>query len=96
MRDATRAFATGRTGEALAAYGNAGMVHASHTRDAARATLIERWDAERQADPAQSQIILTHTNTEVAMLNQAAHQSLSSAANSGSTLPCGPSAACAS
>ena len=76
MRDATRAFATGRTGEALAAYGNAGMVHAADTRDAARAALIERWDAERQADPALSRIILTHTNTEVAMLNQAARQKL--------------------
>ena len=76
MRDATRACATGRTGEALAAYGNAGMVHAADTRDAARTALIARWDAERQADPAQSRIILTHTNTEVAMLNQAAHQKL--------------------
>ena len=76
MRDATRAFASGRTGEAIAAYGNAGMVHAADTRDAARAALIERWDAERRADPAQSRIILTHTNTEVAMLNQAARQKL--------------------
>ncbi len=47
MRDATRAFATGRTGEAIAVYGNAGMVHAAETRDAARTALIERWDAER-------------------------------------------------
>lgn len=49
MRDATRAFATGRTGEAIAAYAQAGMVHAADTRDAARAELIERLDAERQA-----------------------------------------------
>ena len=35
MRDATRAFATGRTGEAIAAYAQAGMVHAADTRDAA-------------------------------------------------------------
>jgi Ti-type conjugative transfer relaxase TraA len=76
MRDATRAFATERTGEALAAYANAGMVHAADTRDAAREALIERWDAERQAEPAQSRIILTHTNAEVAMLNQAARQKL--------------------
>ena len=76
MRDATRAFATGRTAEALAAYGNAGMVYAADMRDAARAALIERWDVERQADPAQSRIILTHTNTKVAMLSQAARQKL--------------------
>ncbi len=76
MRDATRAFATGRTGGALAAYTQAGMVHAADTRDAARAALIDRWDAERQADPARSRIILSHTNAEVAMLNQAARQRL--------------------
>ena len=76
MRDATRAFAAGRTGEALAAYAKAGMVHAADTRDVARAALIARWDAERQADPARSRIILTHTNAEVAMLNQAARQKL--------------------
>ena len=76
MRDATRAFATGRTGEALAAYAQAGMVHATDTREAARATLIERWDAERRAAPAPSRIILTHTNKEVEMLNQAARQKL--------------------
>ena len=76
MRDATRAFATGRTGEALAAYGSAGMVHAADTRDAARAALIDRWDAECQINRAQSRIILTHTNTEVVMLNQAARQKL--------------------
>ncbi len=76
MRDATRAFATGRTAEALAAYGQTGMVHAADTRDTARAALIERWDAERQAAPAASRIILTHMNKEVEMLNQAAREKL--------------------
>jgi Ti-type conjugative transfer relaxase TraA len=70
MREATRAFATGRTGEALAAYSGAGMVHVAETRAAARAALIDRWDTERRADPAASRIILTHMNKEVAMLNQ--------------------------
>lgn len=76
MRDATRAFATGWTGEALGAYAQAGMVHAADTRDGARAALIERWDVERRAAPAASRIILTHTNKEVEMLNQAARQKL--------------------
>lgn len=76
MRDATRAFATGRTGEAVAAYADAGMVHAANTRDAARADLIERWNAERRANPSASRIILTHMNKEVDMLNQAARQRL--------------------
>jgi len=74
MREATKAFATGRSGEALAAYMDAGMVHRAETRDAARAALIERWDTERRADPAASRIILTHTNKEVRMLNEAARE----------------------
>lgn len=78
MREATRMFASGRTGEAIAAYSSAGMVHAAGTRDAARTTLIDHWDAERRADPIASRIILTHMNKEVAMLNQAARERLAS------------------
>jgi len=76
MREATRAFATGRTGEAIAAYSNAGMVHVAASRDAARAALIDRWDTERRADPAASRIILTHTNQEAQMLNRDARERL--------------------
>ncbi len=76
MREATRAFATGRTAEAIAAYSTAGMVHAVDTRDAARAALIDRWDTERRAAPTASRIILTHTNQEVHMLNRAARERL--------------------
>ena len=76
MRDATRSLATGRTGEALGAYGREGMIHAADTRDAARASLIDRWDAERKAEPATSRIILTHMNKEVELLNQAARERL--------------------
>src|SRR5690606_1782058 len=71
MRQATRDFATGKSGEALAAYSNKGMVHPAATRDEARTALIDRWDAERRADPAASRMILTHTNKEVQMLNEA-------------------------
>ncbi|KRB81079.1 conjugal transfer protein TraA [Sphingomonas sp. Root710] len=76
MREATRAFATGRTGEAILAYSDEGMVHAANTRDAARAALIDRWDADRRAAPAATRIILTHTNQEVEMLNRAARERL--------------------
>lgn len=76
MREATRMFATGRTGEAIAAYSNADMVRAGDTRDAARSALIDRWDLERREAPAASRIILTHMNKEVAMLNQAARERL--------------------
>jgi len=78
MREATRMFATGRTGEAIAAYSSASMVHAADTRGDARTALIDRWDAERRAEPAASRIILTHMNKEVVMLNQAARERLAS------------------
>ena len=83
MREATRDFATGRTGEAIAAYSSAGMVHAAETRDAARVALIDRWDAERRDAPAASRIILTHTNQEVQMLNHAARERLHAQAELG-------------
>lgn len=76
MREATRDLALGRTGEALAAYARAGMVHAAPTREVARAALIDCWDAERRTNPAASRLILTHMNKEVAMLNEAARARL--------------------
>jgi ATP-dependent exoDNAse (exonuclease V) alpha subunit len=41
QKDATRALATGRTGEAIHAYEQHGMVHAAETREQARAELID-------------------------------------------------------
>ena len=72
QQDATRHLATGRTGQAIHAYGEQGMVHAADTREAARAELIDRWDEARQANPGDTGIILTHTNDEVRELNEAA------------------------
>ena len=72
QREATRALATGRTGEAIAAYEAAGHVHSAATRDDARRDLIDRWDRDRLAEPGASRIILTHTNDEVRALNEAA------------------------
>ena len=76
QRDATRQLATGRTGEALAAYDARGMVHAAETRDQAREDLVERWDRDRIAEPGKSRIILTHTNDEVRDLNLTARDRL--------------------
>lgn len=70
QRDATRELATGRTGEAISRYADAGHVHAAETRDAARAELVDAWDRDRQAHPDASRIILTHTNDEVRQLNE--------------------------
>tara|TARA_R110000868_G_scaffold276108_1_gene535767 strand:- start:7187 stop:10111 length:2925 start_codon:yes stop_codon:yes gene_type:complete len=72
QRAATRALATGRTGEAVHAYEAHGMVQVAETREIARADLVDRWDAQRSADPDQTRIILTHTNAEVRDLNLAA------------------------
>lgn len=73
QRDATRDLATGRTGNAIAAYDRHDMVHSADTREQARGDLIDRWDRDRQASPDSSRIILTHTNAEVRELNEAAH-----------------------
>ncbi|WP_336970795.1 Ti-type conjugative transfer relaxase TraA [Sphingobium aromaticiconvertens] len=72
QRDATRHLATGRTGEAIREYGAQGVVHQAATREDARSDLVERWDRQRQANPGESRIILTHTNAEVRALNEAA------------------------
>ncbi len=76
QRDATRHLATERTGEALSAYADHGMVHSADTREAARGELIDTWDRARIANPGDSRIILTHTNDEVRELNLAARARL--------------------
>ena len=76
QRDATRELATGRTGEALARYDQAGMVHAADTREHAAGALIERWKDARDSSPTQSHTILTHTRDDVRMLNEMARNAL--------------------
>ncbi|WP_145206835.1 Ti-type conjugative transfer relaxase TraA [Sphingobium sp. B2] len=86
QKDATRALATGRTAEAIHAYDRHGMVEAADTRELARAELIDRWDAQRVADPDQTRIILTHTNAEVRDLNLAARDRLRDAGELGESV----------
>jgi Ti-type conjugative transfer relaxase TraA len=76
QRAATRQLATGRTGEAVHAYDQRGMVHTADTREQARGELVDGWDRARQADPDKSRIILTHTNAEVQSLNGEARDRL--------------------
>lgn len=83
QRDATRDLATARIGDALEAYRAHGMVHEAASREHAREDLIERWDRERQAQPDQSRIILTHTNDEVRILNEAARERMRAAGDLG-------------
>ncbi|MEQ1552331.1 Ti-type conjugative transfer relaxase TraA [Sphingorhabdus sp.] len=84
QQDATRHLATGRTGQAIHAYGESGMVHLAATREVARENLIEHWDRERQASPGDTRIILTHTNDEVRGLNEAARGRMRNAGELGS------------
>jgi Ti-type conjugative transfer relaxase TraA len=70
QREATRELATGRTGDAISRYADAGFVHAAETREAARAELVDAWDRDRRQYPDASRIILTHTNDEVRALNE--------------------------
>ncbi|HEX2813602.1 MAG TPA: Ti-type conjugative transfer relaxase TraA [Sphingopyxis sp.] len=83
QQDATRHLATGRTGEAIRAYRDHGMIHAAETREQARGELVERWDRERIAAPDQTGIILTHTNDEVRELNEAARDRMRAAGELG-------------
>ena len=76
QQDATRHLATGRTADAINDYVDRDMVHATETREAARGALIDRWDSERLVSPDASRIILTHTNDEVRILNNAARDRL--------------------
>ncbi len=84
QRDATRALATGRTGEAIHAYDGKGMVHAADTREQARSELVDGWDRARQAEPGKTRIILTHTNAEVRELNEEARGRLRATGDLGS------------
>jgi ATP-dependent exoDNAse (exonuclease V) alpha subunit len=84
QKDATRALATGRTGEAIHAYERHGMVQAAETREQARAESL--WTvgiASASPIPDKSRIILTHTNAEVRDLNLAARDRLRDAGELG-------------
>jgi len=83
QRDATRQLATGRTGEALAAYDQAGHVHTAPTRAQASRQLIERWHRDRPMQLDESRIILTHTNDDVRALNEAARAKMREAGELG-------------
>jgi len=84
QQDATRHLATGRTGQAIQAYGERDMVHAAEAREAARSELIDNWDHARQASPGDTRIILTHTNDEVRELNEAARVKMRASGELGS------------
>src|SRR3546814_3515437 len=60
QQEATRHLATGRAGEAIGAYSDREMLHAAHTREAARDHLTKRWHRDRKPNPDASRIMLHH------------------------------------
>ncbi len=72
QQDATRELATGRTADALGRYEAAGTVWEHATLEEAKAALLAGWDAERQAQPEASRIMLAHTRADVRDLNERA------------------------
>jgi len=83
QQDATRQLATGRTDEAIRAYADHGHVDAAETREQARGDMLDRWERERQANPDDTRIMLTHTNDEVRELNEAARDRMRAAGELG-------------
>ncbi|MCG7363736.1 Ti-type conjugative transfer relaxase TraA [Roseomonas sp. ACRSG] len=83
QREATRELATGRTGEALARYEQAGMVLGHATQEEARAALVAGWLAGRQEAPGRSQLMLAATRADAAALNRLAREQLGGAGELG-------------
>lgn len=79
QRDATRHLATGRTVQALAAYANAGAVHAHDDPDAARQAVVAGWWTAKTEAPGSSQVMLAYTRDDVAALNGLARERMQAA-----------------
>jgi Ti-type conjugative transfer relaxase TraA len=74
QREASQLFSQRRGAEAVAAYRKAGAVHAAESTQEAKDALIATWMADR--DRTGSQLILAHSRTDVADLNDRARQAL--------------------
>ncbi len=71
QRAASVAFATHRTGEALAAYGAAGAIRFLDGGEAARAAIVADALADGIGRPQGSRVVLAHRRVDVAALNAA-------------------------
>ena len=83
QRLATKELASARTAAALDRYQMAGLVKRHATREDARAGVIAAWQAERERNPEQSQLILAHERADVLALNVAARTVLRAAGELG-------------
>jgi Ti-type conjugative transfer relaxase TraA len=71
QRSATALLATGKTHDALAAYGQQGAIVAVEQRAQARNALLARWARDAKTAPENSQLVLAYTRDEVRELNTA-------------------------
>lgn len=69
QRQASIAFASHRTGEGLAAYGERGLLSISTSREEARPDIVRDYLADREAYANTSRIVLAHRRADVRHLN---------------------------
>ena len=72
QRQATIELATDNTGQAIARYEAAGMVHQHETKKDARTAVIDHWDGMRQSTPDETHFIFAHRRADVRALNKEA------------------------
>jgi Ti-type conjugative transfer relaxase TraA len=69
QRQASRAFATARTGEGLSAYQEHGHIHLKADQEAARAGLVRDYVEDMQSRPEGSRAAMAHRRVDVHALN---------------------------
>ena len=74
QREATQQFFSGRTAEALEAYGRDGSIRAAATRGEAREALLAAWSQSGREHPGESRLMLTYTRDDVRQLNVRARE----------------------
>jgi Ti-type conjugative transfer relaxase TraA len=74
QREATQQFFSGRTAEALEAYGRDGSVRAAATRGEAREALLAAWSQAGREHPGESRLMLAYTRDDVRQLNTQARE----------------------
>ena len=75
-REAVRAVAEGRAGEALAAYAARGLLHVGDGKAETVRALVSAWAEAGQKDPAASRLMLAGERADVRALNAAARDHL--------------------
>jgi Ti-type conjugative transfer relaxase TraA len=74
QREATQQLFSGRTAEALEAYGRDGSVRAAPTREEAREALLAAWQQAGREHPGESRLMLAYTRDDVRQLNARARE----------------------